>query len=226
MVNKKITNIIDEISTQELKKPVSKPFILTLKYSFLIISYFALVIFMSHLRSDVEMKFHDKLFIVELILMMIVALTALYSAVCLSLPDDFQRSWIRFLPFLPLLGLFFMIFKGFLQDEDALTLSQCLALGRYDCILHIFAFSIVPALFLFYQVSKMMPLKTKWEGGLIGLSASAFGYVAMRLVTQRSEDATSILIWHLAPIILIAIIGLQFGKILFEKKLYRIYNKL
>jgi hypothetical protein len=70
---------------------------------------------------------------------------------------------------------------------------------------------------MFYTIQKAAPIKCCFAGAMAGLSAGSFGYVALRLISDKSDDATSLLIWHFLPVVGVVLISMMFGKIFLGK---------
>ena len=106
----------------------------------------------------------------------ITAIMAAWAASWLALPDTNQKSWVRFLPFIPLAFLMGVLVHG-MFTTSTLTLTECLKMGRYDCILRIIIYSLLPAGLMFYTIQKAAPVRCCWAGTMAGLSVASFGYI-------------------------------------------------
>lgn len=202
---------INKLTKEGLKKPFPRPHIVAIKWLVLMTIYFAVLVSFSGFRPDILEKFNQSLYLIELFSMLLTAIVAAYAASFLALPDSNQKSWIRFLPFVPLAFLTGILVRG-IYTSEALSLTECLKLGYYQCILHIMLYSILPAVMMFYTIQKAAPIKCCWAGSMAGLSVASFGYVALRLIS-KSDDPTLLLVWHFLPVLMIVMIGMILGKI-------------
>lgn len=211
---------IEKLSDEGAKKPISNPHFVVLKWFCFMVLYFIAILSFEGVRDDLGQKFTENFFQLEIFVMLIVVVTSSYAASFLALPDDNQNSWIRFLPFVPLLAVFGMIIYGIVFNSESLSLLECMRLKRFDCIIHVMFYSIFPAFLMFYMIQKSAPIRCNFVGALAGLSSSSLGYVMLRFTTQRSEDPTSLLIWHFVPVLLIVGICVMVGKI-FLKNIWK-----
>lgn len=202
---------INKLTKEGLKKPFPRPQIVAMKWLVLMAIYFAVLVSFSGFRPDILEKLGQSLYLVELFSMLLTAIIAAYAASFLALPDSNQKSWIRFLPFIPLAFLTGILVRG-IYTSDALSLTECLKLGYYQCIIHIVFYSILPGIMMFYTIQKAAPVKCCWAGSMAGLSVASFGYIALRLIS-KSDDPTSLLVWHFLPVLMIVMIGMMLGKL-------------
>ena len=209
-------DFIDKLTDEGPKKPWPSSHKVVAKWLALMAVYFAVLVAISGFRSDIALKMANPLYLVELLLMLLTTVAAAYGASFLALPDDNQKPWIRFAPLIPLVFLLGIICYG-LCCSEAMPLIECLKSGRYDCIMHVTLYSIVPIVAIFYTVQKAAPIKCCWAGAMAGLSAASFGYIALRLISDKSDDPTSLMIWHFLPVVAVVIISTMFGKVIFSR---------
>ena len=207
----KTEDFIAMLAKEGAKKPLPTPSKSTFKWLLIITFYFGGLVVFHDFRADISKKLSEPIYITEIITMLATAILAAWSASWLSLPDTHPKSWVRFLPLLPLLLLVGILFYCILT-ANSLSLSECLKLGRYDRIIRIIAYSLFPGIVIFHTIQKGAPVRCSWAGTMAGLSVSSFGYILLRLVDQ-SDDPTQLLIWHFFPVLLVTIIGTTLGKV-------------
>jgi hypothetical protein len=199
------------------KKALSSPTYTLLNWIFLIIIYLSIVIYFKGIRDDLNFKITQSLFLIEIFLMLLLALSSALSASMLALPDVNQKAWIRFLPLIPLV-IFTTLLAYSTFATSALSMIECILLSRFDCVFYIIFFSIVRASIMFYSIQKAAPIYCCWAGSMAGLSAASFGYILLRII-DPSDDPFQLIIWHFLPVILIMIIGMLLGGFISSKAL-------
>lgn len=198
--------------TQEGLKPVfPNPQIIAIRWLILIICYFALLISFSGFRPDILEKISQPLYLFEFGFMLLTGVLATYAASFLALPDSNQKSWIRFIPFIPLAFLIGILVGG-IFSKNFITLTECLRSGHYECFIHVILYSILPTMMMFYTIHKAAPINYCWAGSMAGLSSASFGYIALRLV-EKSDEPSMLLVWHFFPVVVVVMIGMMIGKI-------------
>lgn len=203
-------DFIATLAKEGARKAFPSPSKVTIGWLLAIIAYFGLLIAFYGFRPDMAQKITQPVYLTELLGMTVTAIMAAWAASWLALPDTNQKSWVRFLPFIPLAFLMGMLVYGMFTNS-ALTLTECLKMGRYDCILRIVIYSLLPAGLMFYTIQKAAPVRCCWAGSMAGLSVASFGYILLRLI-GKSDDPTQLLVWHFLPVFLIMAIGMMIGK--------------
>lgn len=205
-------DFIHALAQEGPKKPFPRPLKLLLAWLAVTLAYFIIQIVIFGLRDDVVVKLNQPIFIIEQSTMLITALLAAWAACILALPDSNQKPWIRFIPLIPLGFLITILIHG-MMTTSMLTLTECLELGRYDCVIQIMLYSLIPAIIMFYTLSKGAPIRCCWAGAMAGLSAASLGYVLLRFI-DISDDPTQLLVWHFVPVIIVTFMGFMLGKTL------------
>ncbi|NNE38983.1 MAG: DUF1109 family protein, partial [Gammaproteobacteria bacterium] len=90
--------LIQQISDEGANKPLWHPFQQSMIWVVGIIIYLFVFLLFDGFRSDISDKINSSEFIIELALLFTVGMTASFAAFCLARPDDFQLSWIKYLP--------------------------------------------------------------------------------------------------------------------------------
>jgi hypothetical protein len=176
-----------------------------------ILAYLFIFLFFDGFRPGIAEKLALPGFMIELVMLFLVATSASFAAFCLSRPDGFQLPWIKFMP-IPLLFIWAVV--AFANEGDNLSLSilwNSIGLGQFDCPLHILLFSILPGVVIFFLVRMGATIRYYWAGAMSTLSVTAFAYLFMRLV-ENNDNPAHLIIWHALPISLICLVGMFAGR--------------
>ncbi|MGE3713884.1 MAG: NrsF family protein [Alphaproteobacteria bacterium] len=192
---------LSHLEQQGAAKPLPHPLLVAVRWVVLLLLYMLLVLAITTIRPDIDNKLTEVWFVAELAIMLATSCAAIFSASYLALPDCGQKPWLRFAPLLSI-TIMLVALAFFMMQPGAMTLSECLRAGEYDCIVHLIVFSIVPVLLLFAALSKSAPVLNGWAGAMIGLAAGSMGYTILRL-TEASDDAIILAVWHMLPVAVI-----------------------
>lgn len=207
--------LIAQFTTEGARKPLPHPLAIGGKWLMLFTAYLVIVILISGARPDIEAKIVQPLYLMELAGMLATAITAAITASFLALPDVGGRPWMKFVPLIPIMMLGVLLMQT-IASGNAMPLLECVQMQRYDCLLRIALFSIVPVAFIFITIQRAAPTRCCWAGSMAGLSAASFGYVFLRLV-DTNDDPSALVIWHLIPVMLVTMAGMMAGKFYFRK---------
>jgi hypothetical protein len=209
--------LIDQLSTDaEIKKcgPNSRqcPWRIFALWVVLSVVYCGLVLaFYLHPRADLMVKFHEPLFMAEIITLGALVLSAIFSAVVFSFPDQYQYRRIIYLPvaiFVIFCGVMFLAWRSMAVPNPPIP-------NGMECLVCITSLSILPALMIFYKIRRMASTNPAYAGACATLAAFAIGALTLRL----SEDTNSIphlVIWHYMPMLAAAAAGIWLGRKIFK----------
>lgn len=202
--------LIDKLVAEGAQKPLAHPIKQILFWTLGALVYLAAFCLFLGFRDDIAVKLADPLYIVELVLMSLAALSAACAAVYLSRPDCGQMPWIRYVPFGFIVLWAVAAFLGF-KDFGGLQIVDIANQYKIDCPLTIFLFSLPPGIAMFLLIRKGAPMQLYWAGIMAALSVTAFAYVGMRLV-EMNDNPAHLLFWHALPVMIISIAGMLAGK--------------
>ncbi|MDE3017362.1 MAG: DUF1109 family protein, partial [Pseudomonadota bacterium] len=137
---------ISQLAAKGAQKPMQRPLLVAGKWLLLLAAYFAVVTMFTGFRPDIAAKWQQPLYLIELAAMLTTAITAAVAASFLALPDVGQRPWIRFVPFVPLMFLGGLLLQN-MANGNAMPLIECIRLQKYQCILLLILFSLLPGIF-------------------------------------------------------------------------------
>jgi hypothetical protein len=202
--------LIDKLVAEGAQKPLPHPMKQALFWLLGTLVYLAAFSFYMGFRADIAAKFAEPLYIAELVLMSLTAISAGWAALCLSRPDCCQMPWIKYVPFDFLVLWAAVAFLG-AENLNGTTILHTATLCQFDCPWHIFLFSLGPGIALFFLVRKGAPVQPYWAGTMATLSVTAFGYLCMRLV-EMNDNPAHLLVWHALPVMIMSIAGMLAGK--------------
>lgn len=178
---------------------------------FVIVALYAMALLGIHgLRPDIAEQVKRITYLADIMVASLIVITAAIASSYLALPDNNQKSWIRFLPFIPMAILILLAINNILH-EDGMTLAECIKLHRYDCMKDVLIFSILPAIVMFYTINKEAPVQCCWAGSMAALAAASMGYILLRLI-EIHDDPMQLIIWHFVPVLFIMFVGIIIGK--------------
>ena len=202
--------LIDKLVAEGAQKPLPHPAKQIFFWLIGALVYLAAFCLFVGFRGDIAVKLSEPLYIAELILMSLAALSAACAAVYLSRPDCGQVPWIKYVPFVFLTLWAAAAFLGF-KNSGGLQIADIANQFKLDCPLTIFLFSLPPAIVLFLLIRKGAPMQLCWAGIMAALSVTAFAYAGMRLV-EMNDNPAHLLFWHALPVMIISIAGMLAGK--------------
>lgn len=159
------------------------------------------------LRLDIHMVLDKPLFVSEIIISMLLGISAALSASWLSTPDGKQQKWMYWLPFIPLLGLAAILLARF-GFESTPTIP---AAGYIKPLVvsHII-FVVLPLIFFFVILKRAATTRPAWTSGMACLAIAAFAYIGLRLVIP-TDSAQQILLLLVAPQLALWLISRPLG---------------
>jgi hypothetical protein len=166
-----------------------------------------IVTFYLHPRPDLTEKFHEPLFMAEIMLLTALLLSAIFNAAILSFPDQYQFRRIIGLPAV-VFGIFCAVM---VMAWRAMPVPNPPVPDGMECLVCITLLSLAPALMIFYKIRRMASTRPAYAGASATLAAFAIGALALRL-SEDTNSITHIVIWHYAPMLAAAAIGIVLGR--------------
>ncbi len=172
-------------------------------------------IFIWGLRSDLSIRLYEWSFILEMLILFLMMLSASFSAFSLSVPGESSPRGLRLLACLSLFLWLGLIFLSTFLRQGHLGWSAKAWLPGWGCMNHTLLLVILPTFLIFILLKRAAVLRPILVGALAGLSAVSFAAVAMRL-TCHSDALWHLLFWHIGPIVLVTAIAILLGAWLFN----------
>ena len=175
------------------------------------VAWLAVLILHTGWRPDLASRLHSPSFVAELALLLATGIASALAALALARPDDYQRSWLRFVPF----GLLAAWAVSAHLDMEPMTpsaLIQAMNERHFDCIACILTYCVPPGLIMFFTIRHGAPIRSAWAGGMTAGSVTAFAYLLMR-VTEPADNPFHLLIWHALPVLAVCLAGILAGRL-------------
>lgn len=205
-----IETMISTLSKEGAKKKFPPPASILRRWIGLFFCYaFGMMLFFP-IRPDFFIKINDPYFLIQITAIFLMMMSAAVSASYLALPDGNQKSWVRFIPFFPLILVFIILIHTLLTWGSAAFIG-CLEGSQFACARAAFLFSVLPSAVIFYTIQKAAPLRYYWAGTMAGLVGSSMGYLLLLLV-EPHENPAHLLIWHFFPVLVTIGIAMALGK--------------
>lgn len=169
--------------------------------------------FLSGFRADIAMQMADSLFILELIILVSIFISASVASVYAMLPDACERKILMRLPYvfsISMLGL--LVVQFFLQYEPQTALLKP-AYHTHECTEYIVFVAILPAILIFSLLRKGASLIPMQAGVFVIMVAVSVGAITLRLA-EDNNDIMHLIMWHYLPSIFLAITGTLLGRYL------------
>jgi hypothetical protein len=201
-------DLIHKLAKDTIPKCIRSPWCLFSIWALAAVIYAGLILaFYLHPRADLMIKFHDPLFAAEIATLLGLAVSAMYSAAVLSFPDLYQSRRVLIVPV-----IFFIAFCMVMAFSWGATVpaNPPMPTGM-ECLVCITLLSVAPALLIFYQIRKMASTRPAYAGAAATLSAFAIGALTLRL-SEDTNSITHIVVWHYAPMLAAAAIGICLGR--------------
>ncbi len=213
MSDKDINALISDL-TQDVKpvKCCRHPLLRLLPFLFVAVIYIGGIFYFYGVRPDLAAKWGDSIFVFEVLLMAMIAISSALSSVYLSLPDKGGYGWLPVVPFTAL-GIFALwsiarIFSnGMPLVMPGLHMDHCMGEGVF--------MAIIPLAMLLVITRSGATVAPYLSAAMGVISAGAIGYTGLKISCSMDTVAHT-LVSHLAPYLLIgALMGI------FARKLFK-----
>lgn len=174
---------------------------------------FAAVVVMAtiqELRIDIGDRLAEPLFVFELLLLILLVLSAGMSAFWHAFPDFRQQSWVLHAP-LPLLAVYagLLLFRALVPAATAEALD--IEHSGFNCALCITLFAPLPAGLMLWQIRHGATVVPRRTGLLALLVAGAVGHLLLKFV-ESNDGVLHLLTAHLLPILALGAVGWLAGR--------------
>lgn len=164
-------------------------------------------------RPDLSMQLARPLFMVELLLLAAMLVSASVASVHAMLPDGGERKTLMRLPYLFSGGLLaLVIFQIFLPQDTRMVMSNTTS-HTHECTMYIAFSSILPAVMIFGLLRRGASVMPMQAGLLAVIAAVSVGAITLRLA-EANDEITHLLSWHYLPSIFFASLGAALGRYL------------
>lgn len=205
-----IEELIDRLAQDTAAvKPAPHPYMLSLKWMGGAVAYLFLSLMLSGLRTDLMLKLHEPWFVAEIAALVCIFVTTSLSAALLSFPDMHQMRRVAFAPVITFALFVLVMFLAWLADSPPAPLP----VHSFECTVSIALFSLLPAVWTFFEIRKFASTHYHWAGCIALLFAFSIGAIWLRLY-EINDSIIHVIQWHYLPIIAFGIVGLWLGKVM------------
>jgi hypothetical protein len=188
-------------------KSAPHPVLLSLGWMGIALVYLLVSLAISGVRHDLLLKFHEPVFVAEIVSLVGIFMTTASSAAILSYPDLHQMQRIVVAPVAAFLLFALTLLFALLSD----TPPAPLPVHSLHCTFSIILESVLPAMLMLLVMRKMASTHTLWAGSAAVLSAFSVGAIWLRLYEQN-DSIIHLIQWHYLPMLGIAMLGMWLGK--------------
>jgi hypothetical protein len=204
-----IDDLIGKLSEDlEPVKPLPHPLLQAVPYTIIAFGYMAATAYFVGIRPDLADKLGDAAFMVEIFLMGFLSLTAIITAIYLTIPDMRGDKWLIAVPF-TILGAFmtWIAIRSYTEGVymPKLHMDHCMGEGGY--------MTIIPLAVLFFLTKRGATTRPYLSSVMTILSVAGLGYVGLRF-TCMMDTVGHATIGHMIPYIVIgSLLGMGAKKI-------------
>jgi hypothetical protein len=153
------------------------------------------------LRPDLLVHLTDPLFVMEISLLTLLALSTVVAAAVLSFPDSYQKPALVDLP----VGIF-AIFVAILEVEWVQDIaSTTLSFEGAKCLACIMVLSLIPAFSILYKMRHLATTHPHKACALAILCSFSVGALILRL-SEPTDVISHIVVWHYAPKLVVSML--------------------
>jgi hypothetical protein len=194
-----------------VKKGVS-PFGLAINWLAIMSVYGLVALLLMGMRPDLPAKMQSFLFCAEILSLAGLVASSTLGAALLSYPDLYQRRKLLSLPYVFAALFTFTLVAAWLADNPPAPAPQE---EGWVCLLSISLIALLPATGIFYAVRRMATTHATQAGCCAVLTAFGIGALLLRMA-EETDSISHIACWHYLPMVAVAYIGMQLGKLLLK----------
>jgi hypothetical protein len=188
-------------------KPALHPFMLSAKWIGGALVYLFLSLMLSGLRPDLMSKLHEPWFVAEIAALVCIFIATTLSAALLSFPDMHQMRRAAFAPVITFELFVLVMLLAWRADNPPAPLP----VHSFECTASITLFSLLPAVWTFFEMRKFASTHYRWAGCIVLLFAFSTGAIWLRLY-EVNDSIMHVIQWHYLPMIAFGVAGLWLGK--------------
>lgn len=188
-------------------KPAPHPFMLSAKWMGGAVAYLVVALMFSGLRPDLMSKLHEPWFVAEIAALVCIFIATSLSAALLSFPDIHQLRRVAFAPVITFALFVAVMFLAWRADNPP----AALPVHSFECTASISLFSLLPAVWTFFEMRKFASTHYRLAGCIALLFAFSTGAIWLRLY-EVNNSILHVIMWHSLPMIAFGTAGLWLGK--------------
>lgn len=210
-------HIIDSLAAEATPiTPIGAPGKLAYRLGALLTVYAMATIALLGLRADLAVQFTRPVYLAEIALLFLVAITSLTAAVYRAFPDVYQHVSVTRWPRMAV-GLFLalLVLEQFLPPDARAVILAGHAVHRFACTLCIAGVATLPSILAMLLLRKGASTEPATAGSHAVLAAAATGCLIMRLI-EANDDTEHLILYHYLPTLGFAMLGGILGKTLLK----------
>ncbi len=171
--------------------------------------YAAVLIACSGVRPDLATAASNPLFVIEILLLVALVMSAALSATLAAFPDHHQYNKLLWLPVVLLLA-----FGGVLAAELLVNPSDVVPSGHGpECLSCISLYALLPGAYLLVTMRRLASTRPGFAGATALLESFSLGALAL-LIKEATDYMPHLIQWHYLPMLVVALIGVALGRML------------
>jgi hypothetical protein len=199
------------VGVTPVKKGLS-PFALAFNWLAIMCVYSLVVMLIMGGRADLYTQMKSPLFISEILSLAGLVASSTLSAALLSYPDLYQKRKLLSLPYFFAALFLTVLVVAWLADNPPAPPPEE---EGWICLLSISLIALFPSAGIFYAVRRMATTHATHAGCCAVLAAFGIGALLLRL-EEQTDSISHIVLWHYLPMLAVAYIGMQLGKLLLK----------
>lgn len=164
-------------------------------------------------RPDLSAQLMRPLFVIELLLLVSMLISAALATVYAMFPDGSQHQWLMKSPYLFSGGMIALVMMQLFLPQDVRMVMPDATAHTHECTTYIAYASILPTLLIFGLLRKGASVMPMQAGALAVIAAISVSALTLRLA-EANDEISHLLIWHYLPTIIFASIGAGLGRFL------------
>lgn len=165
-------------------------------------------------RADVASQLTNSWFVARATATLAIAVAAAVVALLMSVPGVEPSGLVRALPLAACLAWAAMLIEPIVASPSPVD-----ALRRVPahpaCVLFIAATAVPAGIVAVRMLRHAAPLHPAWTGGMAGLASLAAGALGAQVVCSN-DNAAHHLLWHLSPVVVLALSSVAAGSLWFD----------
>ncbi len=205
-INDLISKLEDDLTPV---KPMVSPVLRSVIWFFSGLFSVLFVASIAGFRMDLHQKLMETVFVGELVFILILSASAIYSSAWLSIPEGAGKKHVLYVPYIILFIALCILGNDFLSHGISLD-----NFVFHTCIIDAILMGMVPVLLMIWMMKQGAPTAPIMGATMNMIAAGGIGYMGLRL-TCGSDDVGHMCVYHILPFIFV---GLLLG--LIARRLY------
>jgi len=164
-------------------------------------------------RFDLSTQLARPLFMVELLLLVAMLVSASVASVYAMLPDGAQRKTLMRSPYIFSSGMLALVMVQLFLPQDARMVMANATSHTHECTMYIAFSSILPAILTFGLLRNGASVMPMQAGLLAVIAAVSVSAITLRLA-EANDEIMHLLTWHYLPSLFFASLGAVLGRYL------------